>query len=157
MKVLEHALAGLSMAPRLLPGCPRRPWLDELTESSPQAFGNETRDSRGRVRVCLGQRHRFANSAGWQYRYRLIVAYELGRLPRKDEHVHHKGPLDQVEDLELLLAEYHGALHAYAVELAGYRATDGRFTEHADPVGPFPWPRYGAVLGPAARDEAVRE
>lgn len=135
------AEAPVSAAPGLAPGyCDGLPWRV---------------DARGRVRVRLGTDHHFANRSGWQWRYRFVVMTELARRLLPSEHVHH---VDGVRDhdlppnLEVLDASFHGRLHAEAIEVVGWRAEDGRFVEHDEPVGPFQWPRNGAVLGPAARE-----
>lgn len=131
-------------------GCHQRPWLDEpVDQDRYKAFGNETFDSRGRVRVSLHLGHRFANSGGWQYRSRLAVSYALNRILRKDEHVHHEDRViyhDVLENLTLCAADYHGQYHAYLFTLAGCRGGDGRFTE-LDPKG-SPWSasRFGAII-----------
>lgn len=143
-------------------------------------------DSRGRKRVYLGKiggtgaLHPLANSGGWQYVTRYLVARELGEGPlRTDEHVHHtdcdrtSDPLD-LSNYELINPVYHGRFHASAVTLAGYRDSLGRFTrytdEHAghadhadgaidtpemvDQTRYYPYPRFRAILGPAAREAA---
>ncbi len=115
----------------LLAGVDERPW---LAEASPfPRFGNERRDERGRIRVTLGKRHPYANSGGWAYRYRLVVAYALGRRLRRDEHVDHINGVvddDRLENLRLLTPEIHGRYHAWLFELAGCRGADGRFTAY---------------------------
>ncbi len=132
----------------LLPGCPSRPWLPTRGHLSSR-FGNETMDDRGRVRVTLGVDHPYANSAGWQYRYRLVVACAIGRLPRSDEHVDHLGEGgsdDDLRRLRLILAEYHGQYHARATELAGGRGVDGRFKELEEPLETEPARRDAAII-----------
>ncbi len=121
----------------LLPGCADRPWLRESPPKAARRFGNETRDERGRVRVTLYRGHPHANRSGAQWRYRLAVAYALNRPLRSDEHVDHAdGSLDRddLSNLRLLAAEYHGQVHALLIELAGYRSRDGRFAEHDEPA-----------------------
>jgi hypothetical protein len=125
-----------AFSPRLnlIPGCPERPWLFDLPLPGPR-FGNETRDDRGRVKVNLSRGHRFANLGGWQWRARLLAAYALGSPPRPDEHTDHVNGVvddDRLENLRLLYVEFHGSFHAYAREVAGYRAADGRFLFHED-------------------------
>lgn len=142
----------------LLPGCPWRPWLLEPCGNG--LFGNETRSKRGRVRVNLHVGHRYANSAGWQWRYRLVVAYALGALPRSDEHVDHENGVvddDRLENLRVLYVEYHGQLHARAWEMAGRRGPDGRWRSYEDSadVLEFPLHRLGPVLSPRTIDEVT--
>lgn len=134
-------------------------------------------DSRGRKRVYLGLSHPLANSGGWQYVSRYLVARELADGPlRTDEHVHHRDwdrtrdPLD-LSNYELVNPVYHGRLHASAVTLAGYRDDLGRFTRYTDTENTngdgeggmepaagtgqpryYPYPRFRAILGPAARE-----
>ncbi len=137
----------------LLPGCPSRPWLPTRGHLSSR-FGNETMDDRGRVLVTLGVGHPYANSAGWQYRYRLLVACALGHLPRSDEHVDHLGEGgsdDHLPRLRLVLAEYHGRYHASATELAGGRGADGRFTELDQPLETEPAGRDAAIIKALAK------
>lgn len=132
----------------LLPGCPWRPWLPAYGPIASR-FGHEKADDRGRVRVTLRVGHPYANSAGWQYRYRLLVAFALGRLPRSDEHVDHlrEGCSDDdLLHLRLILAEYHGRDHAFATELAGGRSADGRFQELEKPLDTEPASRDAAVI-----------
>jgi hypothetical protein len=95
-------------------------------------FGRETVDPRGRVKVRLCAGHPYANTGGWQWRYRLVVSYALGRRLRTDEHVDHvngKCSDDRLENLRLLVAEYHGRLHARLFEIAGGRSETGQFRE----------------------------
>lgn len=123
----------------LLPGCPRRPWLDPRMPPASR-YGHETADHRGRVRVWLGQDHPYANSGGWQYRSRLLVMCDLGRRLDPMEHVDH-GPGRRLDDdraqaLRVLSAEYHGRIHASAFDIAGCRGEDGRFQELEPPEWP---------------------
>jgi hypothetical protein len=117
----------------LLPNCPRRPWLEETPFSDP-AFGNETCDDRGRVKVFLGKGHKYANRGGYQWRARLVVSYALERRLLSCEHVHHIETRsfnnDSVDKLELREGAEHGSYHARIRTLAGYRAADGRFVEY---------------------------
>ncbi|HEV3340106.1 MAG TPA: hypothetical protein VG125_07105 [Pirellulales bacterium] len=111
----------------------------------------DRQDSRGRVRTFLGLGHPYANSAGWQWRSRLVVMQALGRRLGPMEHVHHvtrNRADDRLEQLEVLACEYHQRLHAFAVSI--YRQRDGRWGLVPEPAT-FDWPRAGAVLGPAAR------
>lgn len=130
-----------------MPGCPWRPWLGDSPNGSVR-YGHESRDDRGRVRVNLGVHHRFANSGGWQWRYRLVVAYALGHLPRPDEHVDHENEViddDRLENLSLVGVVYHGQIHAEAWELAGRRGPDGRWRTLSEPAR-VPRHRLGPVL-----------
>lgn len=143
----------LSLHPRLypkltiLPGCNYRPWLLELPFPSGR-FGNETRDSRGRIIVNLTSSHPYANqNGGWQYRSRLVASYMLDRTLRKDEHVHHERDSEQPEDLTVLAVQLHGKLHASANVLAGYH--NGRFIAQPDDRT-FSCPRFKAITGPTA-------
>lgn len=132
----------------LLPGCPRRPWLEEIPLPGPR-FGHETRDDRGRVRVNLRVGHRFANASGWQWRYRLVASYALGYLPRPDEHVDHESEVvddDRLENLRLLGVEYHGQLHARAWEEAGRRNGNGQWGPARESPDTVPINRLGPVL-----------
>ena len=113
-------------------------------------------NGKGRRCVTLHPSHPYANSAGYQYLARFLIAEHLGHLPRPDEHTHHvNGKLydDRVDNLELVAVAYHGQIHASAAFVG--RGMDGRFVE-LDPSIPPPvagfvdWPRAGAVLGNAA-------
>lgn len=112
--------------------------------------GKITTDPRGRKRIYLGKGHPAANSGGWQWLARYVVWEESGVVLRSDEHVHHVDhdlTNNAPENLEVRLAEYHGRYHALHTIL---RDGKGRFAERDQPEGPFPAPRYGAVIGPAA-------
>lgn len=144
----------------LLPGCDWRPWLWEVPLGP--CYGNETRcGTKGRVRVNLGPGHRFSNSAGWQWRYRLMVAYALGKLPQggrlkgnADEqadvdHVHHLNGVkddDRLRNLEVLSASIHGQTEAHGLTVAGYRDDKGRFMERSNPGPQFKLARVGPVV-----------
>jgi len=152
----------------LLPGCNYRPWLEE--EITSPRYGNETQGARGRVRVTIGYKHRFANSAGWQWRYRLMVSYALerklkgpklgpssdrvtgkrGRLQADDyaEHVDHKNGIindDRLDNFRLLSASIHGQLHARATTDAGWRTKDGKFIEQT-PKREYDLHRWGPII-----------
>ena len=132
----------------LLPGCPWRPWLRETPPANLRRFGAELRDGRGRVRVWLGRGHRHSDASGYAWRYRLVVAYALDRLLRPDEHVDHiNGAVDddRVPNLRLLGAEFHGAYHAWLFEIAGCRASDGRFVP-LTPSAIEPGHRVGPII-----------
>lgn len=104
--------------------------------------------------MTLFKGHPYATSGGWQWRYRLVVAYELGYLPRPDEHVDHRNEVvddDRLENLRLLAVEFHGQLHAAAWELAGRRGPDGRWRELEEP-GRCNIRRLGPVLSTSSID-----
>ena len=134
-----------------LPGLEDRPWLAERDRYGPR-FGHESRNASGRVLVTLGARHRFANSAGWSYRYRLVCAYALEARDidavslLEGEHVDHINGViddDRVENLRLVSPDLHGRYHAELFEIAGCRDEQGRFRPldvpqaiHAHRAGP---------------------
>lgn len=144
----------------LLPGCLDRPWLYERFQGP--RFAHETRErDRGRIRVNLYKGHRFANSAGWQWRHRLVVAYALGVLPRPDEHVHHENETiddDRLENLSVVCAEYHGRIHARGAEVAGRRGDDGKFRSYKSAVDvlEFSLNRSGPVLSARSIDKGTQ-
>lgn len=137
-----------------LSGCDSRPWLylrRYWNLISPR-YGYESRDHRGRVRVTLHPSHPYAYRAGWAYRYRLLVQYELGRKLLDNEHVNHiDGRIDndRLDNLEVMGAEYHGRYHAALIDVAGYRDNSGRFIEHdVNDVSIHNVNRYAAVISP---------
>jgi hypothetical protein len=72
-------------------------------------------DRANHVRVNLGLSHPLANTGGWQYLSRYVVMLTIGERLHRDEHVHHinGNKLDcRRDNLEVLLAESHGRLHA---------------------------------------------
>lgn len=114
-------------------------------------------DPRGYVRVYLGKGHPYANVGGWQWRHRLVVMQALGRKLLKCEQVHHKEgrlvdgkKIDELWNLEVLLSEYHGRIHAWQTLVAIGRAPDGRFVELDNPMATVPAARRGPIIGPAA-------
>lgn len=138
----------------LLPGCKDRPWLFE--KPAGPRFGHETANGRGRVMVTLGPKHRFANTGGWQYRYRLVVSYALERklvgghvtANRYAEHVDHINGIvddDKIGNLQLIGASIHGKTHATATIDAMTRDSDGRFVE-LEPDLEFPVQRFGPIV-----------
>lgn len=76
--------------------------------------GTIRRDRRGRARIWLGKGHLLANSGGWQWFGRYLLACDLGRPLRTDEHAHHlEGKrVDRPGRLEVQLASPHGRMHA---------------------------------------------
>lgn len=84
-------------------------------------------------------------------RYEVMLA--LNRRLRSDEHAHHldlNKSNNALTNLEVLYAEYHGRLHAFAATLAGYRDSLGRFVEYDEPGSPMAWPRWRYLLGMSA-------
>lgn len=107
------------------------------------------------MRRYLGKGHPAANSAGWQYRARLVVEEALGRRLSLGFHVHHANPLgnradDRLEFLEVMAADYHGQCHGSAAVIYRTRDASGRFEFVGE--GTFDWPRLGPILGPAAKE-----
>ena len=138
----------------LLLGCNDRPWLFE--EPTGPRYGHEKANGRGRVMVTLGPEHRYANTGGWQYRYRLAVSYALERklvgghvtADTYAEHVDHINGIvddDRLENLQLLGASIHGQTHALATIDAGGKDSNGQFIELA-PNREFPVQRFGPVV-----------
>lgn len=88
-------------------------------------------DSRGRVRIQLGEGHYAAASGGTQYLSRFITMYTTGERLHRDEHVHHsKGNLldHRRDELEVWDVEEHGRFHARAQLLYMLRdRVSGRF------------------------------
>lgn len=103
----------------------------------------------GRREVRERHVHPAANSGGFQWCSRFLVWEATGELPRPDEHVHHvccSRWCVEPEHLEVSLAEYHGALHAFYTKLR-----DGRGRFAAEIPGPTVLaPRYGPIIGRAA-------
>lgn len=96
--------------------------------------------------------HPAANKGGWQWCTRYIVWEIMGELLRSDEHVHHTCLhrwCVNVDHLEVSLAEYHGSLHAYYTKLRDGR---GRFVGDCEPGPSYAVPRFGPVIGNAARE-----
>ena len=56
---------------------------------NPAPTGTETVIGRGWVYVKLGKKDPRANSTGWQYEHRLVMAEKLGRPLRPGESVRH--------------------------------------------------------------------
>lgn len=140
--------------------------------------GSITRDARGRARIHLGRSlepvdgwrqvevkvrrlgprrwllrrfwvHPAATSGGWQYLSRFVAWEARGEVLRRDEHAHHEDldwTNDAPENIKVMLAGYHGRLHGRATVLYRLRDAQGRFL----PGSTRPWPRAGAVLGPAS-------
>ncbi len=126
-------------------------YADIVTRRRPgQSIGTTMVDSRGRHLVYLGSGARYANSGGWQYVYRYNVMMALGRELRPDEHVHHiDGDLDNndLPNLEVVAAAYHGSIHASGISVA--RDIGGRFVELPQ-LPEFELPRWRAIIGNAA-------
>ncbi len=101
--------------------------------------------------VTLPKAHPYANSAGYQYVARFLIAETLGALPRSDEHTHHldgnlaNDPTD-CSNYELMAAAYHGQIHGRATCVARCDET-GRFRAIEQPGPDHHWPRRAAVLG----------
>lgn len=77
-------------------------------------YGTETPDHRGRVRVTLTTTHPYANSGGWQYRYRLRVMQALGRrlLPTECvDHVDRDFTNDDLRNLRVVIHRDHAFIH----------------------------------------------
>jgi hypothetical protein len=143
--------------------------------------GTITRDSRGRLKIYLGRRqspvegwrevrawtgrpgrrrkvaawvHPAATSGGWAWLPRFLVWRETGEAPHPSEHCHHEdGNVSGYDPskIEVVLAEYHGRLHAYATLLYRLRDPQGRFAPSGET---YRIPRYGAILGKAAERAA---
>lgn len=139
--------------------------------------GPVTVDSRDRPRVFLGTSprpvegwrlvrygrkaireqyvHPAANVGGFQWCARFVVWEMAGVILRPDEHAHHvclNRWCVEPEHLEVSLAEYHGALHAFYTKLRDGR---GRFVPEM-PGHPASAPRFGAIIGRAALEHMDR-
>ena len=74
--------------------------------------------------------------SGQQYRYRLVIQYALG-YSVDGYHVHHVDgdkANDDLGNLEVVDAWYHGSVEAWGATMAGRRDEDGRFAA-VDTVG----------------------
>lgn len=142
--------------------------------------GTITGDPRGRLRIYLGRSrepiegwrrveisqgrpgrrvrvaawvHPAATSGGWAWLSRFLVWRETGEVPHPQEHCHHAdgdvGGYDPAK-IHVVLAEYHGSLHATATLLYRLRDPQGRFLPSGET---YRIPRYGAILGAAAKHE----
>lgn len=139
--------------------------------------GTITRDPRGRLRIYLGRSmapvpgwreveiwvgrpgrierkpawvHPAATTGGWAWLPRFIVWRETGEVPRPSEQCHHEdGDVAGYDPskIRVVLAEYHGRLHAYATLLYRLRDPQGRFAPSGET---YPIPRYRAIVGRAA-------
>lgn len=128
--------------------------VENMTRCPNGARGQVYTDERGRARVYLGRDHPLTNSGGWQYVYRVLIAEAIDRELRPDEHAHHINgdhTDDRLDNLLLVTAWFHGWLTASAVVLAEKKGPYHRFIELENPGDPFPWPRYGPILGNAAK------
>lgn len=139
--------------------------------------GTITKDPRGRLKIYLGRSrmpvlgwchvpiwtgrqgsrkvvsawvHPAATSGGWAWLPRFMVWRETGERPHPSEQCHHEdGDVSgyDMNKIRVILAEYHGRLHAYATLPYRLRDAKGRFA----PLGEtYRIPRYGAILGEAA-------
>ena len=139
-------------SPELLPGCSWRPWLQETPPPRARSFGNERPDARGRVLVTLHRAHAFANRSGRQYRYRLIALYRLREMGRpaltRSQHVDHVNGVvndDELANLRVLGAEFHGRLHACVYEECKQVAGEWRELDYPE-MWPIPANRLGPVI-----------
>lgn len=99
-----------------------RETIDQRTDKN----GNQHK----RIRVWLGKGHRWANSAGWQWKSRYLMMEYLGRALTSDEHVHHvNGDTsdDRIENFELWLAEEHCRFHGRITVIGRFRNDLGQF------------------------------
>jgi hypothetical protein len=100
--------------------------------------------------------HPAANAGGFQWCARFVVWEVGGIVLRPDEHAHH-ACLNvwcvEPEHLEVSLAEYHGALHAFYTKLRDGR---GRFAKEEPTFPPRAVPRFGPIIGRAALLEMGR-
>jgi hypothetical protein len=125
--------------------------------------GTVTEDARGRARIYLGREKGMnlcpaANSGGWTWLPRYIVWELIGEVLRKDEHVHHECEMLWCSNpwhYRVILAEYHGRIHAAATLIFRMRDCLGRWKpgrlQIPDPdPRTYPVPRRGAVIGRAA-------
>lgn len=112
-------------------------------------------DARGYRRVYLGKGHPYASESGQQWLHRLVARIALGRELDASEHVHHLNGRKwdcRPRNLEVLIAEYHGALHCAFTVLATWKR--GRLVEQAMPGPSFAGSRRGAVLQVSRRRAA---
>lgn len=113
-------------------------------------------DPRGYRYVWLGHGHPLARKSGQQWLHRLVAMICLRRILPAGEHVHHlngdKGDC-RPANLEVLYAEYHGALHCAFTPLTEIRR--GRLVAKEEPGPTFRGNRRGAVLQVALRRRAV--
>lgn len=94
-------------------------------------------NSKGRLIVYLGSKHKYARSGGVNYLARYIVESHLGHRLRSDEHVHHVNGIQsdcRLSNLEVWLAEGHGRHHAKTQLLYMFRDDKGRFTPSQVPA-----------------------
>lgn len=112
-------------------------------------------DARGRPIVALPAGDPYANSGGWQYAYRYVIAVDLGRPLRSDEHAHHPEGLGSSLGCELMLAEYHNALHASHACLARRDPDTGRFVELDKPGPTHRVARWKWLIGRTAEAAGV--
>lgn len=63
------------------------------------------------------------------------MSIHLGRILRRDEHIHHcnNNPTDnRLENFELWLTEFHGRYHGRITVLGRWRDNEGRFIVDGD-------------------------
>lgn len=100
----------------------------------------------GRWIVGLGVGHPWANSAGWQYLYRVLVAWYLSRPLHPDEQVHHVDrdmSNDDPRNLQVVVAldgspQYNHKFQRVAV-VAEWSEEEGRIVEYEEPQEPVPF------------------
>jgi hypothetical protein len=94
--------------------------------------------------------HPAATSGGWAWLPRFLVWRETGEPPHPSEHCHHEdGDVSGYDPskISVVLAEYHGRLHATATLIYRLRDPQGRFAPSGET---YRIPRYGAIMGKAA-------
>lgn len=138
-----------------------RTWPGPVTVDSrdrPRVFlGTSARPVDGWRRVLYGRQaireqwvHPAANAGGWQWCTRFLVWELTGEVLRPDEHAHHvclSRWCIEPDHLEVSVAEFHGALHAFYTKLRDGR---GRFVPEAPQWPPRAVPRFGPIIGNAA-------
>lgn len=117
-----------------------------IKESGTRGYRVSQDEETRRWRVQLGKGHPYANSGGWQYLYRALVMFALGRPLAPQEQVHHVDEdcsADRLDNLVVLIPpsgvyreqwNHHGWRNPWIV--AEWSDEQGRFIEHVEPV-PF--------------------